>query len=75
MQETTKEAALAAAAAVAALPSTEGEDEDEMSISQEILVLDLGDEIAQHYKNGPKQAVPESDPYYTNCEFFLHSAF
>ena len=71
VQETTKEAALAAVNSALSKAGVEVGKEEEMSISQEILVLDLGDELAQHYKSGPKQEVSETDPYYTNCKHML----
>ena len=69
VQETTKEAALAAAAAHRSdnqLPTvvSDSVSKEEMSISQEILVLDLGDEIEKNYKRQP--SVAEPNPYYTN---------
>lgn len=48
-QETTKEEAMAEAKA---LTSTSGDD-NEMSISQEILVLDFGDEQQAQYRDDP----------------------
>ncbi|KAA0201491.1 hypothetical protein HAZT_HAZT004853 [Hyalella azteca] len=64
VQETTKEAALAAAAILPVDASEAGNAEEEMSISQEILVLDLGEEAADHFKTDPHQVV-EEEPYYT----------
>lgn len=69
VQETTKEAALADAAAVSrSLPLDNANSEEEMSISQEILVLDLGDETADHYKSDP-QLVPEEEPSYSTSKY------
>ncbi|KAK3864027.1 hypothetical protein Pcinc_030252 [Petrolisthes cinctipes] len=48
VQETTKEEAMAAAEAMASVSSSNS---DEMSISQEILVLDLGDEQSPQYRD------------------------
>nr|XP_053644382.1 uncharacterized protein LOC128696968 [Cherax quadricarinatus] len=56
VQETTKEEALAAAQALTASSGN-----DEMSISQEILVLDLGDDQSPQYRNDP---VPEANRNY-----------
>ncbi|XP_068200882.1 uncharacterized protein tyn [Palaemon carinicauda] len=66
VQETTKEEALRAAALTA---SSGG---DEMSISQEILVLDLGDEQDQQYKEN-MQYDPYNE-YYTNNTFTYEKA-
>lgn len=55
-QETTKEQALAEAQARTAT-TTDG---DEMSISQEILVLDLGDDQSPQYRYDPTADVPTS---------------
>lgn len=66
VQETTKEEAMASASLV----STSGS--DEMSISQEILVLDLGDEQSPQYKNEPGHN-PYND-YYSNNTFNYEKA-
>ena len=60
VQETTKEEALASARR-----SSAGA-EDEMSISQEILVLDLGDQQEPQFKYTTKLSA--KDNYYTNCK-------
>ncbi|XP_064117624.1 uncharacterized protein LOC135223045 [Macrobrachium nipponense] len=66
VQETTKEEALRAAALTS---STGG---DEMSISQEILVLDLGDDQDPQYKEN--QQYDPYNEYYTNNTFTYEKA-
>jgi len=65
VQETTKEDALGSSRSDVAAVIDDNDKKEEMSISQEILVLDLGDEIASHYKSEPS-SIDETDPFYTN---------
>ncbi|XP_045606053.2 uncharacterized protein tyn isoform X2 [Procambarus clarkii] len=67
VQETTKEEALAASQALAS-----SSDNDEMSISQEILVLDLGDDQSPQYRSEP---VPEATrSYHRNNTYTFEGA-
>ncbi|XP_045110752.1 LOW QUALITY PROTEIN: uncharacterized protein LOC123504352 [Portunus trituberculatus] len=65
-QETTKEEAMAEAKA---LTSTSG-DENEMSISQEILVLDFGDEQQAQYRDDPAKPNASTHPNHTHTYDF-----
>lgn len=59
VQETTKEEAIAAA-------ERKSSGASEMSISQEILVLDLGDDQSPQYRE--KSGLEANNNYYTNSE-------